>query len=400
MIHASKYQPRVFPWNRDITPAEIDRAQDIGGDLTLNREEINEIGRDGKVGDRDRIPTYRYTLRQLEFGQMEFYRKIANKSDSDKTVNLNDFKTSVFDIASYTTDDDETFKQTIWVPKLRLAGMGINIGDPDAIVERTFEFVGEDYKMLQGNNQYFIYVKADVASGESSKVITLDDPIPAENPDVAGKYMLRVLRIRSDSYTELEETTDYTYDNVANELTVTGCQAGDVIKVYYSASSYITGQIPFTPNDADSDALYAENCSIYLGVGNYIHRLQSVTLDIALDRRDIKEIGNSEIVETGVRNKTARVTLGRILEDLTIEEVLRGVGANYGIIDPRKFVKDITLIAKIYETSAKSNFKIGYKITNLAANGLTPSVPLEDYVTQGATLESDNLLITDDEGEL
>jgi len=52
------------------------------------------------------------------------------------------------------------------------------------------------------------------------------------------------------------------------------------------------------------------------------------------------------------------------------------------------------------EDSDKTTFKIGYKVTQLAPNGLTAGVPLEDYVTQGATLESDNLLITDDEAEL
>ena len=41
------------------------------------REKIKEIGRDGIVDWRKRIPTLRLTARQLEYGSMEFYRKIA-----------------------------------------------------------------------------------------------------------------------------------------------------------------------------------------------------------------------------------------------------------------------------------------------------------------------------------
>jgi hypothetical protein len=79
MIHSRYVKPRVFPWNNDRDPEQIDRSQEIGGDLTLNREKTYEIGRDGVLGYNKGIPSFAYTMRQYEYGSMAFFRALANK---------------------------------------------------------------------------------------------------------------------------------------------------------------------------------------------------------------------------------------------------------------------------------------------------------------------------------
>ena len=101
MIHSSYYRPRIFPHDGDVADAEIDRAQAIDPTVTLNREKVEEIGRDGVVGYIRRTPTIAYRLTQLEYGAMEFWRKLANKGDAVDTLDLNDFKTPTFDICAY-----------------------------------------------------------------------------------------------------------------------------------------------------------------------------------------------------------------------------------------------------------------------------------------------------------
>jgi hypothetical protein len=408
MIHSKGYQPKVFPWGNG-NPAEIDRAQDIGGDLGLNRDKVNEIGRTGVVGYRKRTPSFRYTLRQLEYGSLEFWKKLANKADSARYITLEDFKTSICEIASYLTDDSNAFTGTLWIPKTRVSGFGLNIGDPDAMIERSFELIGEDYKMLQEDNKYLIYLSDVVGTGETTKTIVIGAgsfatyPDPVENPDEAGKYILRLIRVRSGVASALEYgtgTDQFSYDNGTTTITINNCEVGDVIKAFYSASNYITGVNPFVVNDVDPDVLDAENVSIFLGSGNYLYRLQSCSIDGSLDRRDIKELGSTEVVQTGVRENTVNVTLGRLLERLTIEEVLRGVSAGYGLIDPRKFLDNISLIIKIFEDETKTTFKMGYKITNLTPTTIAQGTPLEDYANQNVTMTSDNLKVTDDEAEL
>lgn len=394
MIHTSYWRPRVYPYNGDIAPAQIDRLQDLSASLSMNREKIREIGRDGTVDWRKGIPSTRVSLRQFEYGDMEFYRKLANVSDATTSITLNDFKTSMVDIAGYKTDDSGTFLGTVWYPKLRVAGFGINIGDPQANIERSFELQGEDEHILQGNNKYFNYQKF-TASGGSPETFSVTAPNPVLDPENSGKYLFRVVRVRSGVTTELVYTTDYTF-SAPSTLSVVSSTAGDVYKVYYSAGSYLTGVDVFTNNDSDAGALLAEASSIYLYVAadNYVYRLQSVGIDVSFDRTDYYEIGNKDIIQKGIREKTVRVTLGRILEAYTIEEVLRGVAAGYGHIDSRNFGDATTLRVKLYGNSLKNTFNVGFKMSNLSPTGLDAGVPLNDYSTRNSTLEGEDLTIS------
>jgi hypothetical protein len=129
----------------------------------------------------------------------------------------------------------------------------------------------------------------------------------------------------------------------------------------------------------------------------YQEHLQSVNLEVAFDREDIREIGNKEVVARGVRTSTVTVTLGRILEQFTVEEVLRGEVADYGVIDVEKLSDNISLIIKIYEDNDKTSFKYGFKATGLTPTELRGSAGIDEYVTQDTTLEGEELIITADD---
>jgi len=402
MIHTSYWRPRVYPYNGDIAPAQIDRLQDLSASVTLNREKIREIGRDGTVSWRKRIPATRLSLRQFEYGDIEFWQKLANVAPSATSVVLNDFKTSMIDICGYCTDDDTTFAGTVWYPKLRTSGWGISIGDPQATIERSFELVGEDENVLQGNNQYFMY-KRYVASGTGTQAFTVV-PNPTIDPDGSGAsaYFFRVLRVRAGVTTELVYTTNYTYVPATYVLSVANCDTNDVIKVYYSSDDYLSGATTFTNNDTDAGGLTADSASIYLYVAadNYVYRLQSVAVDVSFDRTDNYEIGDDEVIARGVREKTVRVTLGRILESYTIEEVLRGKVANYGKINTRKYGDTNTLRIKLYGNSDKTSFNIGYKFAGLSPVSFDNGVPLNDYGTRNAVLEGEDATISNVESTI
>lgn len=405
MIHSSYLQPRIFPYNGTGSPVQIDRLQDLSGNPSLNREKINEIGRDGTVDWRKGVPSVAMSARQFEYGNLEFWRKITNKSDATNTLTLNDFKTSVFDIAGYKTDDDGTFLGTIWYPKQRVAGWGLNIGDPDAIIERTFNFIGEDETAFTDNNKYVIYLTS-TATGAGHQIVIgsggfANYPDPVALPDESGaKYFIRILRYRGTTTTELVEGTDFTYNSGTTTITIANSSASDVFKVYYTASTYVSGGSLFTNNDSDLGAITADSCSILLVASDYVYRLQSVGIDVSFDRTDVKEIGNSEIVARGIRENTVSITLGRILENYTIEQVLRGATSGYGQYDIREFQDNIKLIVKVYSDKTKSTFKIGYSFTNLTPSSLDLTVPTKDYVNRGTTLSGESATITVTEGSL
>jgi len=413
MIHSSYYRPRIFPILDDVADAEIDRAQAIDPTITLNREKVEEIGRDGAVGYLKKSPTIGYTLTQYEYGNIEFWQKLVNSdvkgAVGEDEIDLADFKTPYFDICAYLTDDDGTFKGTAWYPALRCSGFSITIGDPQAIVERSFDFVGEQARILQGDNKYFIYHRAEVETGDlltgNDVEIDLSTREPAEDPNTADKYMQRVVRVRSGSSKELSEgssSEEYEYTPSLKMLTVHEAAIGDVYKIYYTS-----GTAPatiFSLNDSDVAGIIGDSVSIYLYIpasgkpsaSDYIYRLQSVTLDVAFDREDIREIGNKDVVARGITDSTVTVTLGRILEDFTIEEVLAGEAPDFGIIDVENLTDEATLIIKIFDDNTKSSFKYGFKAAGLSPTELRGGASVNEYVTQDNTLEGENLIISAD----
>jgi hypothetical protein len=394
LINTSYYQPLVFPYNGDSAPVEIDRAQDLSGSLTLNREKIKEIGRDGTVGWSKRTPTESITLKQYEYGNIEFFRKVANLGDSVTAVTLNDFKTSMVDIAGFSTDDNGTFLGTVWYPKLRLSNFSIDIGSPTAIITRSFQFAGEDEYNFTNNNKYLIYVR-NVAASPGIQTITLNNPSPVTSPDESGNdgYILRVLQVRAGVTTELTYGTDYSF-TPASTLTINAGLTADVYKIYYTGTTYISGQSIFTPNDSDASALDADSCDIWLQTTNYLYKLQSANVNVTLDRTDYSEIGNSQIVQRGIKNKTVTVTLGRYLEAYTIEQVLRGVSTTYGVINPRNFSTNNSLKVKFYSNAKKDTFKYELRLTNLSPTSLTATNTVDDYSQRQAVMESEELVIS------
>ena len=74
MIHASDFKPRSYPYKGITDPVQIDRLQDMSASATLNRTKIEEIGRDGLVDWRTGNPAVTLTLRQLEYGNLEFFQ--------------------------------------------------------------------------------------------------------------------------------------------------------------------------------------------------------------------------------------------------------------------------------------------------------------------------------------
>ena len=75
MIHSSAYKPRIFPVFSDVADTEIDRVQDLSSTATLNRTKIEEIGRVGLVDWRHTTPNVSVSLRQMEYGSLEFFRQ-------------------------------------------------------------------------------------------------------------------------------------------------------------------------------------------------------------------------------------------------------------------------------------------------------------------------------------
>lgn len=410
MLHASMYRPNILPITGDVAVASMARIQTLTPTVTLNREKVEEVGRDGVVGYVQKVPGVSYAVAQHEYGSIEFWQKIINSdvlgNSGQTAITLGDFKTPYFDVCAYLTDDDGTFTGTVWYPSLRPASFSVSIGDPEAIIARAFTFVGDAAHIFQGNNKYFIHNKDTAVSGDVGDwAIDLAAIPPSEDPDNTGTYMFRVVKYKGGITTEIvsgSASGEYSYSDSTNQLTVHGTAIGDIINAYYTSSVAPTSQ--FTLNDSDPAALAGDSASIYLYVpasgkpssSDYIYRLQSAEIAVSFTREDIKEIGNTKVVARGVSESVVTVTLGRTVEKFTIEEVLRGVAADYGNIDVSKLSDQITLIAKIFTDNTKGTLAYGFKATGLTATELGGGAAVNSYSKRSNTLTGEDLSITAD----
>ena len=401
----SQYMPRYIPYLGDVDWSQINRAQNLDPSSDFPSEKLEELGTDGKLGTIKETSVIGCSLTQREHDSLEFYLALANKSSGD-SVTLADFAASAGDICTYLTDKSDAIVGTLWYPRQRLLSLGLSIGDPKAIVDRSFTFTGEDALILQTTNKYLIFKKYTVASGDAGSgvdvEITLDDPIAVENPENAGKFMLRVTKVTlaTGDTAELAEGTDYT--STADLLTITTeCAVGDVIKYYYSSASWVTSPaLPFITNEALLNAVRADSVVLYLGSAGHLHKVQSASLSVDLSREDISEIGSKDIVERSVLDNAVSVDLGKLLDtDMTLEEVLRG--NTTGILDSSKYVEDLTFMIAVYTDSTHETFKLGYKVTDMTPGSARPGTgAVGANVDSGVTLTSDNLLITVDAADL
>ena len=408
MIHSKFSKPRIFSWESLRSPEQVNRLQDISGDLALNRDKQYEIGRVTLLDYRKKTPSFTGRMRQFEYGSMEFWYDLANKvnpgTGDPHYVELDDMQHTLVDLAMFLTDDNSTFTGTQWFPKLRVNGFTLNIGDPEAIVERQINVVGEGYITLPDN--YLAYQSASVTgSGVVEEAIVLS---PAPVAYASGAYIFRVLRERAGVVVDLTPFEDETvtpaantwgYNNGTTTIIVQSCIAGDLIKVYYeSATAYTT---TWTDSDTVPEMLLAEYCEIYLkfATSQKIYRIQSVGIDATFERTDYSEVGTFEKVQYGVKSQTVRISLNRYIEGFSLEDILASE-TSYPYVNPVDFADDIQVMVKIFGEREHTNFKMGYLMQQVSPTAIGTSLTVQDYIKATTTLECDNIKISDVESEV
>jgi len=407
-IHASYYEPIYYPITGNIEPGNIDRAQSIDPSVTTNREEVNEIGRDGRVGYIGLSADVSYDVSQLDYGSIAFYQLLAGNAikglEGEDPITLRDYRTPYGDITAFLTDDNGQFQGTAHYPKLRLSSLGINIPGPEEMIERSFTMEGESAYIWQGDNKYYNYQK-EIIDVSENPVFTLDETA-TEDP-ITGEWVNKVVRF-ADGETEELRPDQYTASSTEVEILDTNLvNDGDIFKIYYTSSETSESDL-WTPNDEDPVALLGGMVSIFLYVpasgspsnDDYIYRLQSCDITADLEREDLMELGNSNVVQRGVSDESVSIEVERTVENFTIEEILSGREPGFGKIDVNKLSDNVALIVKIYDSNDKSNFKYGIKCTGLTSSDIGAGASVDEYLNRTASLEGDNLMITKDELEL
>ena len=210
-------------------------------------------------------------------------------------------------------------------------------------------------------------------------------------------------RIRSGTATQLTLTTDYTYNNGTNKITILSALASDNYRIWYTAASYGTSGDPTALNDADDYFLGAENITITIDDGTHaaveLTNLTSLSIATTFNRLEEGKIGSSDKFRD-VENYDVTVSLDGYVKDSTVQEALiQQAGQSWGIIDFSLF-DTVDIIVKIYQEAAKSTFLIGYKATDLEFSDETEGFDANSFGSNPLSLAGDSLLITTTIGNL
>lgn len=405
--HASAVKPITVPTNSDVSPDNMDRVQSISGGISQPSEDVYEVGRLDKVCTDKGILDSTLSITQLEYGTIDSYLQYAGLSSEPVAgLTLSDFNAALTDLYQPgKTEFGGTVEQTLWLQKLSVDSINLDIADSEAKIERSFELSGDKWKMVRKANKYLTFKEDDAATGVSGNyIISVSDPAPVEDPNNTGVYILQLYRIRSGVATELTLTTDYTYNNGTKEITILAATAFDNYRIWYSSGSYGSAGDPFVLNDVDDCFLKADSVTVLIDDGVHaaveLNLLTSLSLSATLNRIDESVIGSDEKVLRDVETTEVTLSLDGRIKDSTIEEVLMGqAGQDWGIIDVSLF-DSVNVVIKIYEDSTKTTFKMGYKMTGLDFSDESRDFDANAFGTKPVSLAGTNLLITESEGKL
>jgi len=405
--HASAVKPHTIPVNSDVARDNMDRVQSISGGVSQPSEDVFEVGRLDKVCVDKGILESSVSVTQLEYGTMDSYLQFAGLSSEPVAgLTMADFNTALTDLQQPGKSEfGGDVEQTLWLQKLSVDSIGIDIADPEAKIERTFELSGDKYKILRKANKYLIFVEDDAPSGTSGNyVIDISDPAPVEDPNNTGVYVLQMYRIRAGDATELSLTTDYTFNQPTNEITILAANAQDNYRVWYSAGSYGSAGDPTEINDVDDCFLKADSITVLIDDGVHVavelDLLTSLSISATLNRLGEGVLGNDEKILRDVETTEVSWSLDGRIKDAILEEVLMGeAGQDHGIIDMSLF-GTVNIVVKIYEDSTKSVFKMGYKSTDLDFSDESRDFDANAFGTKPVSLAGTSLLITAEEGNL
>jgi len=403
--HASAVKPRSVCVNKDVTPDDWDRCQAFTPATNQPMEKVYEIGRLNKMDFDKDVLEATLSITQLEYGTIDSFLQLAGASaEPGAGIDLDDFDDPRIDF--YLPGKDEyagSVEQTLWMQHMALDSFGLNINAEERI-ERTFELSGDYCKIAREGNKYLIFKEDDAPSGTSGNyVIDVSDPAPVEDPNNSGVYILDLWRIRSGTATQLTLTTDYTYNNSTKEITILSGLASDNYRIWYTAASYGTGGDPTSLNNVDDYFLGAENVTVTIDDGTHtaveLDKLTSLSVAATLNRIEQPKIGSTEKFRD-VENRDVSVSLGGYVKDFTIlEALMQQAGQSWALIDFSSF-DTVDVIIKIYETSSKSSFLIGYKATDLEFSDDTQNYAADSFADEPISLSGDALLITTTEGNL
>lgn len=404
--HSRAISPYFIP-NKGGSPDDLHGLTDVGADPSVSSEDVFVVGKKTKCGTQKETAEVTIPLSQLERGEMDSYLTLANLgAEPGAGLTLLDFNSSLTDVVYYLKDEfNGIVDASMWMPKCAVSSITLNIDDPISRMTRDIELSNEDRRVLLGANRFLIYVSNTAPSGTSGNyIIDVSDPVPVVDPKNAGVFILRIDRTRGTETVTLVLTTDYTFNDGSDEITIIDGQTGDKYDIYYSASSFGTAGDPTTVDNDTICFLKSENITVLISDSiNEVEmdRLSSLSLTATLNRLDENVLGNPERILREISDTPVTVDLtGRVKRWNGEKAFMNQLTETDMISSVQDFQDNVRVTVKIYSNSDKDTFLIGYQVDNLSYTDGSFSATANEFATIDISAQTDDVLITATEGNL
>lgn len=408
MADSIRHARSVSPWfipNKGGSASNLHGITNISGGASVDSEDVFVVGKSNKCATDKSIPDATVSITQLERGEINSYLTLANLDDEPVGgITLLDFSDALVDIVLYGKDEfDGVIEKTVWFPKMAISSLGLDIADPEARLERSFEFIGDNEFNLQYDNKILVHVKNTAPSGTSGayNIDLTSSGIPATDPNNSGAYMLRVDRTRSGETETLVLGTDYTYTVSGEVLNIVSALTGDVYNIYYSSNAFTD---PTSVDSATDCFIKADSVTVLISDGNEeisLDLLTSLSISASVERIDEGVIGNNEKILKEISSTPVTVSLsGRVKASEILEAFMGHLDDEWGITDTTRFLDNVRVTVKIYSDATKSTFLLGYQTSGLSFTDDTQDFTANEFGTVDVNASSTNLLITTTEADL
>lgn len=411
MADSIRHSRSVSPWfipNKGGSASDLHGITNITGGSSVDSTDVFVVGKSDKCATDKAIPQATIAVKQLERGEIESYLTLANLADEPVGgLDLLDFSNALVDVALYERANfDGTIEQTNWFPKMAISSLTLDIADPEARIERSFDLTGDNEHQLNYDNKILIH-KVDTAPSGTSGSYQIDLTsvgIPATDPNNSGAYMLRVDRTRDDETETLDLGTDYTYNTSGEVLTITSAEGDDVYNIYFSSDAFGIDGDPTSVDSASPCFLKADSVTVLISDTDEeleLDLLTSLSIKATINRIDEGVIGNDEKILKEISDTPVDVSLSGRVKDSTILEAFMGhLNDSWGVTDVKLFLDTVRITVKIYSDATKDTFLIGYQTTGLSFKSDSQDFTANEFGTLDVSASSTNLLITTTEADL
>jgi hypothetical protein len=374
----------IFISNRDGERDDLHGITDIAADVSVATDDVFIVGQADKCATERDIPEATVPVTQLERGEIDSYLLLANRETTPAGgLRLIHFSAGLVDVGLYVREEERgDIEGTVWVPKTAINSLSLSV-DADERLVRTFDLIGENRRTLAGANRHLIHKTSTAGSGVSGNyVIDVSDPAPEVNPHVSGEFILRVDRTRDGA---VETITTWSYDDGAEEVTVTDAEEDDIYNVYYSAASFGSAGDPTSVDSDPQCFLKAENVKVLISDGTSeveIDDLTSRSFGASITRLNEAKIGSTDKIKDITETPVSLTLSGRVNKDFQVEKAFMNSLADPNLVsDVVTFKENVRVTILIYDSPAKNTFLIGYQLRDLSFNDSSFSVSANEFAT-------------------